>query len=273
MTAPWQKEVEGRHTGYVKRGLGYVNGEGKGKVLFTLRERQRAVPFVILWVLLSLFCAIAGPFGTHDVLTFWPRLGYWTLACGISVALSVLVFGGGTLTVKQRIVVNIVFVFGLSAVIYGLNALLFDRTGWAQFWYLAGTVLVTTVVINGVFWLIRRAYAPTEDDAAKMPEANRFLLRLPLEKRGTLQRLEAQDHYVLAVTDKGQSLVLIRFADALAEVEDLAGLQIHRSHWIVPEHAVRTFRENGRDLIEMADGAHVPVSRRFRPDAKERGLI
>ena len=250
-----------------------MNNTREEGLLFTLRENRRLVPLVVLWVLLSLFCGVAGPFGTHDVLPFWPRLGYWALACGVSIALSVLAFGGGAQTLVQRVVVNVAFILGLSGVIHGLNILLFDQAGWSQFWYLSGTVLATTVVVNGVFWLIRQFYAPDPAPVAEPRELNRFLLRIPLEKRGPLHRLEAQDHYVLAVTDKGQALILMRFADALEEIAPLGGVQVHRSHWIMPEHAQKALRKNGRDFIAMPDGAQVPVSRKFRPKAKERGLL
>ena len=41
-----------------------------------------------------------------------------------------------------------------------------------------------------------------------------------------------EDHYVRVFTDAGESLILLRLSDAMAEVRDVPGLQIHRSHWV-----------------------------------------
>ena len=39
-------------------------------MLFTLRQQFPAGPAVLLWVLISVLCAISGPFGTQEVLAF-----------------------------------------------------------------------------------------------------------------------------------------------------------------------------------------------------------
>ncbi len=52
------------------------------------------------------------------------------------------------------------------------------------------------------------------------------------ENRGPILRLSAEDHYTMTVTSRGRELILIRFSDALSELAETEGTQIHRSHWI-----------------------------------------
>jgi len=249
----------------------YVGGKGEGTVQFTLREKRRIGIMLALWVLATVLCAVAGPFGTLDALSPVPRLAYWALVSGVSTLGSLLLILNG----PYRLGRAVLYVLGLSGFLHMLNAWVFGEwQGWALFGYLLGVVGVTTAVVYGAVFLVKAAHPPTDPAPSETGTGlNPFLRRIPIEQRGTLQRLEAQDHYVLAVTDKGQSLILIRFADALAEVSTLPGLQVHRSHWVSPEAVMRSRRDNGRDLLDMADGAAVPVSRKFKPAAKEAGLL
>jgi len=53
--------------------------------------------------------------------------------------------------------------------------------------------------------------------------------RLPWGKRGPLVTLSAEDHYVRLTTNNGTKLLLIRLLDAIKEVGNTRGMQIHRS--------------------------------------------
>ena len=76
--------------------------------------------------------------------------------------------------------------------------------------------------------------------------------------------LRMEDHYVRAVTVEGQSLILMRLSDAVTELGDYPGLQVHRSWWVAVE-AIRSVDRDGKRLsLVMSDGSHVPVSSSYR---------
>ena len=81
-----------------------------------------------------------------------------------------------------------------------------------------------------------------------------------------------EDHYVDIVTDKGKTLVLMRLADAIRETAPIAGLQIHRSHWVARDAVVKVHRSDGKLILELSNGLKLPVSRGYLPAAKEAGL-
>nr|WP_255552328.1 LytTR family DNA-binding domain-containing protein [Maritimibacter dapengensis] len=103
--------------------------------------------------------------------------------------------------------------------------------------------------------------------------STRILDRLPIEKRGPLISLSVQDHYVEVATTKGTELVLLRLSDAMAEVGDTPGLQVHRSHWIATGAVKSARRDGARAILTMADGRDIPVSRTYLPAIKEAGLL
>lgn len=106
------------------------------------------------------------------------------------------------------------------------------------------------------------------------PEAPPFLERLPLKLRGAeVWAVEAEDHYLRLHTSKGQDLILMRLADAVAELAGLEGAQVHRSWWVARDAVVDARRGDGRATLTLKDGAEVPVSRTYARELRARGWI
>ena len=90
-----------------------------------------------------------------------------------------------------------------------------------------------------------------------------FLKDVPPDWRSEIEVLEAQENYVKIHAGDRSKVVLYRFKDAVAEMGDFVGLQVHRSFW-VRKAAIRAFRkQSGRGEITTASGRVVPVSRSF----------
>ena len=104
------------------------------------------------------------------------------------------------------------------------------------------------------------------------PEAA-LLARLSERSRGELLHLRMQDHYVEVHTAAGRELLLLRFRDALREVESVNGLQVHRSHWVARKAVAGVERRGGRIALRLVNGSRVPVSRSFAPELRSRGWI
>lgn len=81
-----------------------------------------------------------------------------------------------------------------------------------------------------------------------------------------------QDHYVDVHTDKGNTLVLMRLADAIAEMEGVSGMQIHRSHWVALDAVAGSLRKDGRLFLRMTDEKLLPVSRSSLDAVRVAGL-
>lgn len=235
---------------------------------FALREIQRFRVPLVIWLVVTAVAAVAGPFGTHDAMGTGGLALYWGAIVGGSIVLNV---GAMHLAAGRarwlRIAVWAGFVLLISTLAHVANSFLFTPWGGIGDWaYLTGTVGLVTVAVHLMIWVVMPRAAPAG------PDADVFLRRLPIDVRGPLVRIEAQDHYLNVVTARGQALILMRLGDAMEELAG-RGLQVHRSHWVSVDAVAKHRREGARDLLVMADGAAVPVSRSFRGAAQEAGLF
>lgn len=266
---------------------------------FTLRSWQASAAF---WATLSLLIGLAGPFGTHDALGAGPRIAYWAAVVGASVLLSHAMRGVDRFLMRhwrwytglsafwRDRVLNLIYAAGLSGVVWGLNAALF--IGWTSplaYLWLFGMVLAVALVIEAGFALAGRGrgagtdapraaagdagLAPTAQGDGVADPAARFLRNLPPARRGPLVRIEAQDHYLVVVTDSGQATILMRMSDAEADLPAALGVRVHRSHWVAHAAVTGRRRDGDRMILHTRDGAAVPVSRGYRKAAQAAGLI
>lgn len=97
--------------------------------------------------------------------------------------------------------------------------------------------------------------------------------KLPLEKRGQLICLEMDDHYLKVYTDKGHHLILMRFKDARALLENVDGFQTHRSWWVSRNAIVAVERSARKRILVLTNHLRIPVSRTYEKQLFEKGLI
>jgi hypothetical protein len=97
-----------------------------------------------------------------------------------------------------------------------------------------------------------------------------FLQKVRPQRRGDLLALKAEGHYLRVITTRGEDLVLYRFSQALNEVAQLPGGQVHRSWWVARD-AVR--HPVGTDRLILKNDLEVPFSRSFRLVARREGVL
>ncbi len=127
------------------------------------------------------------------------------------------------------------------------------------------------LVMTALAFLVRRPATVTHAGPPSAPPP-KFLERLPEKLRGgELYAVEAEDHYLRLHTSLGQDLILLRLADAIAELEGLEGAQTHRSWWVAKAAVTDVERGDGRATLTLKDGAEVPVSRGFARQLRAAG--
>ena len=256
---------------------------GLQNMQFTLRglRRQVAGHAAALAGIVALF-AFIGPFGTYDSMGPLGRTGYWLLAMSGNWGL----WAGAYILAmhltqerpfrRQALAVAVVAVLVAvpgTAIVFAAETLF--RPGYVGLVRLPEIyfgVAIIGLVISSVVHVIRSRPAPREErpPAAAPP---RFLDRLPHGVGRDLVYLRMADHYVEAFTTTGSDLVLMRFADAIAELEGADGMRVHRSYWVARAHVTGSTRENGRPALCLTGGHKVPVSRTYLPEVRAAGLI
>ena len=240
-------------------------------------------PFVI-WAVLTLIVGIAGPFGTYVSLSMAERLILWALIvfCSIAIGFSVRAFVAGTLKLK-RFFDGALLTAGLSAIVLPpcLYAIFYVvDTSVAPPGYDELAIFVFLVSLSaGAYRLGADLGEAPENSAAqaasqtpKRPTQPRLLDRLPQDMQGALISISVRDHYVDVVTEKGNFSLLMRLSDAIAETEPTEGAQIHRSHWVAWQGVESLEKKGERLLLNMQQGAQLPVSKTYRLLVEARGI-
>lgn len=270
---------------------------------WTTGQRFRAAflspaPYVT-WAALSLALAVSGPFGTYEHCTFLTRLWCFSVLVGLG-----LMYGIGARAGLQSIFPTLSFwrasliVIGASLVILPVPLLfllarltMLRPTSLPSLTETAAIVLVFGLATAAIRWTMARAsVVPADVSRAGSPDAvrpaeeavamddaelapPRLFSRLAAVDAGQLIRLSARNHYVDVVTDKGTSSLLIRMSDAIAELDGIDGLRVHRSHWVAAQAVRGHERKGDKRLLILADGARIPVSRKLQRDVATRGFL
>ena len=235
------------------------------------------------------FLAFSGAFGSGAAP--WPmRLAFWAITVGAgSVIGNALGHLFEWMSVLERTpwrtgaVMTLAVAAPLTGVAFAASDLMFahGRLGASDLPGFAGPALVITAALVALNLSLGRR--PTFTHAEAPPPANappepapavRFLARLPPKLRGAqLHAVEAQDHYLRLHTSRGSDLILLRLADAVAELEGIEGAQTHRSWWVARDAVVTARRRDGRHVLELEAGIEAPVSRTFAGALRAAGWL
>lgn len=240
---------------------------------FALREVQSIFQNYRFWLGFSaivIILTIAGPFGTLQTLNHAERLVYWALHAvltfftGLFVAvfiISSLKNLGMNLQIAKSIGAFSVG-FPVSIIVWCLNKYGFslDMGGFPQYLKLLGYCLGISVSISLLYFLINN---DTDEENITSEEGSEamFLNRLPKHLGRNLLYITSQDHYIKATTELGSDLILLRFSDAVSELQKIFGMQIHRSHWVADHAVEKLIKKNASLFVLTTDGKELPVSR------------
>lgn len=254
--------------------------------------------------------AFAGPFGTYDAIPPLGRVGYWALTLGINwllcaVAMRLALRLARAASRGRRMLALAGAALAAAApgagVVFTAEEVFrpgYSDPGVLPTIYAAVAVLMLAIGLPAAaFFAGRRDGAPPPAGDGPAPDGaraegapangvgteeapaggagagpNRFLDRLPPDIGRDLVCLKMADHYVEAFTTAGSALVLMRFADAVAELEGAGGLRVHRSWWVASRHVSGATRRGGRVVLRLTGGREAPVSRARLAAVRAAGL-
>lgn len=266
-----------------------------------LRELQvfaRSPRFWTTFAAVVLIFWVTGPYDTSERLAAAPRLGFWLVIHAAAWSIAVTFAVAADILLRQKIaspflrmMVGAVMAAPLIGIVTSAISSTTFATAWTMSEVAAGTV--SGLVLSALFCLLTwmtmnaediravddaRLATPTGRDHAILADnaCQAGQMRVPLlerlkpENRGTPLHLTVSDHYTEVTTSRGRELVLLRFSDALNELGDVPGLQVHRSHWVAEAHVEALVRDSGRLSIRLKDGRQIPVSRTHIDAVKRR---
>lgn len=247
-------------------------------------------PMVMRMAFVVFVLAITGPFGTYSELDFAPRLAYWGIVIpgvGLPMIFAVYMMAEDTGDLAAQVPLVLVgcalgaipgaaLVFGVEAVLRppGIPAEMTRLMRLcAEVWTMGILIAVGTELTQP-----RGAAPPPDNEPRINPEpvpltfqVTRLHGRLRDQgiQAGEVISLSMQDHYVELFTDSGRHLVLLRLTDAIAELDGIPGLRIHRSHWVATKHMRDLRRRGQRWFLSLSDGSELPVSQTYLDDVQQ----
>ena len=231
-------------------------------------------------VALGVSFALIGPFGSYDEplprrlvicfayslvgLPFWGPgfrfVCWWGERLGLPV-LAVRLAGALVVTLPIAVVVRLT------------SRLLYEGrpAGLLSIYLNVNSIAVPLALLSGLIAIWAARQAPAGSPAEPQPQ--RLRARLPVAVDAPVLALQAEDHYVRVHTEKGSALILMRFADAIAELDGQPGLQVHRSWWVARAAVAGAAKSGRRAEIALTNGLSVPVSRAAMPQARAAGYL
>jgi hypothetical protein len=229
---------------------------------------------------------LIGPFGTYEMSPPL-RLAYWMIfgVAGYAIFRPLVTIGewlSETLSVARFLGIGIALLIAAMPMTLLVAALLFrfdvaQALRWDGIGLLYFQVWLIGFLTNGFFQLLFPKAGQHVAPAATAPPIQitgepSFANRLPAGF-GPLLALRGEDHYVRAIGEVREELVLMRLRDAMAELAQVEGMAVHRSWWVA-RSAVKTFRREGRALtLILSNGSEVPVARESAPHIRKAGWL
>jgi hypothetical protein len=228
-----------------------------------------------------------GPYGTYGCLDVADRFALWMLRSLLVGAVCLAAFqlltatttGSSWPPLKQALasvliasVPSLLIGFALAAVFRHVPA------SPLQIVDLYGRVMIVTAVVGIPLLLARmpsaRGYpAPPLRAPATIPGGSSFLRRIPARLGTELLYIEMEDHYLRIHTKLGNDLILCRLSDAVGELGETMGCQVHRSYWVSRHAVAGVERDRHRRWLVLTSGTRIPVSRTYLPVLREAGWL
>jgi LytTr DNA-binding domain len=235
---------------------------------------------------IGLALGLIGPFDTYEIATPL-RLAYWMTfgVAGYAIFRPLVTVGewvSETLSLSRFLGIGIALLIAAMPMTLLVAALLFrfdvaQALRWDGIGLLYFQVWLIGFLTNGFFQLLFRKAGVNIALAVAAPSVQPkrecgFVDRLPVGF-GPLLALRGEDHYVRAIGEAREELVLMRLRDAMMELAPIEGMAVHRSWWVA-RAAIKSFRRDGRALtLILYNGSEVPVARENAPKIRKAGWL
>ncbi len=238
-------------------------------------ELRSPVPWVT-WATVAMAVSIAGPFGSYGALAMIDRVLFWTPVIGICVAFGVmiraLVHGVPDLrdTLVGSAVIAILNCLVLGPLLYLLMNFMLPDSLQSMVNGVEIVMLIASTSLGVCALRLAGAQPEAPADVMKAAVLPRLLRRIEPEYQGEIWAITVRDHYVDVQTSLGKVSLLMRFSDAVEEVDGVPGGQVHRSHWVAWAGVGSVARDGGKVTLQLRNGDQIPVSRANRDKVDAR---
>lgn len=246
-----------------------------------LAERLREKVILSAWGLTTLVLAIAGPFGNYSVMSFPERLLFWGALATAGTVVGVAI----AICLERRLGTRPYWPVSLLSAL-ALTILMAPPLHWFsdRFIQLTGETAPGFGEVEALVFFLALGICSFRQialESGRTPQNSVETAPAPVQPARLFKRIDpdlhapvlwvsVRDHYVDIRTEAGQASVLMRFADAIDELDGLVGLRVHRSHWVADAAVAQVEREGAKLILHTRDGQRFPVSKTYREAVESR---
>jgi len=225
----------------------------------------------------SLILGFLGPFGSFQM-PFIDRFIYWFIMFNLGFFIYHLSHKATNWLFKNKNP-HPIFLFVVPSLIAAIPLSILVGFATVQVGYqfdvsipifiiLLPQVFLLGIIIDVIMRIIHER--PSKDKKTLISQT--FINRLPNHLGNQLICFEMEDHYIQVHTKLGSHMLLMRMKDALVELNDYNGMQVHRSYWVCIDAIENIKKESRKAILIMSNGLEIPVSRKYLSKVKELGL-
>nr|WP_252734504.1 LytTR family DNA-binding domain-containing protein [Octadecabacter sp. B2R22] len=105
-------------------------------------------------------------------------------------------------------------------------------------------------------------------------ERDRLLDRINAPQGVRIERVSSDNHHiVIKTTDHQEYRELMRFRDAIADINVEPGICVHRSHWVALAQIEGVVVDDGREHVNLPCGSKLPVGPKYRSNLVNAGKL
>ncbi len=215
----------------------------------------------------GLFLALVGALGT-DAAPWFDRFVFWIvlLQAGSLCANAVGAVTSrrpriGESAVPRWVVMTLAVSAPMALLSWGLARVVFAWGAPVNIAFFAWASFLVTGAMTALMMATGTPGRETQGPQGRSAGV-KLLERLPPAFRGAeIYAVSAEDHYLRVHTSAGATLILMRLADALAELDGIEGAQVHRSWWVARAAIVGARRDGRKMALTLKGDIEAPVSR------------
>lgn len=242
-------------------------------------EFKSPIPWVV-FLTVAMVVSVAGPFGSYGALGISDRVLVWAPISFLAVLIGSFTRAcvHGPIGIRHRLLAPFLITAANSVVLgptlylllHGLFSQVFRATSSLQeISFLVASLSLGICALRATVETPVAEFAPPSG-SDHHPPVPRLARRLDLALRGDIWAISVRDHYVDVHTSLGKASLLMRFSDAIDEVDCVEGSQVHRSHWVAWSGVDAVCREGGKMILNLKSGQQIPVSRNNRDKVEAR---
>lgn len=248
---------------------------------------------VVVWISSAVLVSYTGPFGTYQSNPILVQIPRWLILLGGAIVIAYVIQALCHVFIPRRpkylnkLVFTLVGSLAIGLFVDLMLSNVFDKSAadkppLLQIVFYSFCIVSFVQIVREVSFghedstdpktTDRHARRQGQSSFGLLPEHSQLARRLNIPQDAQIFHVSANGHFVEVSTCAGNFRARMRFSDAIAELDESAGLTVHRSHWVLRDAITGWQPDAKKPFVQLKDETRVPVSKTYFDDVAEADL-